>query len=418
MCVGWSQVGNLFAAEELVYFDSKSSNLGTLQSIDEAGKFSFEIETASAQESSSTVTLKPEDFVVWGGYESTPRSSQIVLADGQILVAKIQSITSTEILFKSRIFKSGRIPIEWVAGVVLQPKLNPTKRQTDFDKVFGSKTSNRLMLSSGDEIGFSRAIVEENSNGWVTLETGTANNVVRTKIEMDRVPSIVFDSTLGNAFSHDKLDSRAESVEIWFGLKDGSLLKSTQCRLGQNQLVIQLQHPKLKSIIKLDAFPDQAKTAIRMVQPMHSKVVYCSDLEPTREATIPFLDHSRPAQLNRCSNSGPLRFNGKTYIHGIGCFGSSSVVFSIDEQYREFRSEIAFDDSSNQYAHAVYRIYLLDAEDNWKLQTVSGELSRKGASINIKPVNVRGYKAIALVTDASGASVADYVDWLNCRFQK
>ena len=115
-------------------------------------------------------------------------------------------------------------------------------------------------------------------------------------------------------------------------------------------------------------------TKIRRIDIRSHRVVYISDLTPTRQQ-IEGLLHKKvagespwPIRINRSVNGGPLSLDGHVFLRGLGVHSRTEISFKLDGVYESFVATIGLDDSVRPRGSVVFRV--LGHSDNEKSRAV------------------------------------------------
>ena len=134
--------------------------------------------------------LLAADLVRWGSFVEPLAGAQIILADGGTIVADAARIESEQVLGRSQSLGSFTIPLELVAGIVLQPPVDRAALDAWTARISapGGQTD-RLLLDNGDELtGSVLGLTEQ----FVPLETDAG----KVDVGVDKVAAIIFNPTL------------------------------------------------------------------------------------------------------------------------------------------------------------------------------------------------------------------------------
>jgi hypothetical protein len=126
-----------------------------------------------------------------------------------------------------------------------------------------------------------------------------------------------------------------------------------------------------------------------------------------------------PVEVNR-SNGGSasgdgstLHMDGRSYDHGLGVAGNSTVTYDLDGKYSKFFSDIGIDDDASGKGSMTFQVW----GDGKKLYD-SGTMKTKDGSKGVG-VYVTGVKQLKLVTTNAGdGSKNDQGDWASPRLVK
>ena len=340
------------------------------------------------------------DLVCWGRCPEQGRGVALVLADGSILMAENVAADKERLTANSELLGTLKLPLEALAGIVLQMPSQPADRDKLLDRLLrATGDADRLLLQNGDELtGLLTGIADEVAK----LET----DVGPVAIKLDRAAAIILNPTL----KHKPKDHR---FRAWAGLSDGSRLLCAQLLMDRQSL-------------KLTAFGQTfvgSPAALVFLQPLGGRAVYLSDLKPAEYQQTPYLDLSWPYQTDRNVTGGQLRCGGRLYLKGLGVHSAARLVFNLSPlplgegpgvraagAPTRFEADLGIDDSTDGRGSVQFRV-LVDGREKFASPIVRGGDAPLPVS-----VDVTGAEKLELVVDyADRGDVLDHADWLNAR---
>jgi hypothetical protein len=339
-------------------------------------------------------TIAAADLAWWGAPVEPARGPLVMLADGGLLAANVESVGREKLTVESPTFGPLELKLAEVAAVALAPPGGAARRDRWLDELRGVRgDADELWLDNGDRLkGTLKAVRPE----AIELET----EIGPATIEIARVAAIVFNPAL--ATRH-----QPRALRALVGLADGSLLVAAELELtpaGKNKT-------GLASITTVGGIKGQAAAAeLVYIQPLGGRVDYLSDLEPQSYRHIPYLSIAWPYRADRTASGGWLRAADRWWPKGLGMHSAARLTYDLQPEHQRFEAELAIDSEAGPRGSVVCRVYV----DN-KEKYVS-EVLRGGAAPVSVSVDVRGGKRVSLIVDfADRADELDYADWLAAR---
>jgi len=193
----------------------------------------------------------------------------------------------------------------------------------------------------------------------------------------------------------------------------------------------------IRGELRLDAGPLGKITLpwemIRRIDLRSERVVYVSDLTPSRVEQHTLLGTSWPVQQDRTVTGGPIRLGGITHDKGLGVHAYTALSYDLGGAYERFSAVVGVDDAVAPNGSVVFRVKLdgkpiFDSsnrkQDNQKgargsppARSASEQTSgclRGGGVPRAISVDVRGGRLLTLECDtADGLDLSDHGDWAN-----
>lgn len=347
-------------------------------------------------------SLPASDVVAWGTPVEPTTRTWLVLSDGGLLVADVKEADRDRITVDSPLFGELQIPLELLAGIVLESPAVQEMADRLAQAIRGAQgNADQLLLDNGDKLTGSLRAIQMN----VTSGTGKLKleaEVGPVEIGADRVVAVTLNPTL-------VAKPALPDVHALVGLADGSRLRV--------------------SALELHAAADEGGTAwitlagkltwqtaakeIVFVQPLGGRARYVSELEPAGYRQISFLDTPGVSwELGRdTSASGrQLRSGGRLYLKGLGMHSASRVSYEIAPDDRRFEATIGIDDETASRGSVVFRVYV-DNEAKYASPVLRG-----GEPPIPISVDIRGGQRLNLIVDfADRGDQLDRADWLDAR---
>ena len=354
-----------------------------------------------------TRRLPASDLVYWGSFSDEARHAQVVMADGSILAADFLSLDTDRLLVYSNLFGQVAMRLGQVRGVILNPPLNPLKRDLLLHKVQqASRGADRLLLDNGDVIhgvlGRPRDTEEAKSvppedNVWITMP-----NRSPTPVPLVRVTALVFNPALIE-------EPRVRGLTVDVGLNDGSLLRVERAKQEEGWLRL-----TTAGRIALECDVESALDEITFLHAKTQRVTYLSDTKPLGYKHIPFLELPWKYGTDRNVLGGRLRSGGRIWTKGLGMHSTSRLAYSLNGEAKRFEAEVALDDHAGRRGSVVFRVFLLDA-NGWRTAFES-PVVRGGDKPLVVSVALADARGLALIVDfADWGDQMDHANWLNAR---
>ena len=164
--------------------------------------------------------------------------------------------------------------------------------------------------------------------------------------------------------------------------------------------------------ITLKDYADQDRKCspeqIASIQVLGGRVVWLTELDPSKEETSSFLGTQFPVQINRNVLGGPLKIARTSFDRGLGVHTASRLTYDLDGSFNTFSLRAGLDDSALPHGQANLAI-LLDAKTLWSITAMkAGQLSEP----LLLPLT-DGHKLELLATSPEKLDVLGRVNWVN-----
>lgn len=346
--------------------------------------------------------LDAADLVSWGAPVEPAGPTRLVLADGGQLVASIKEADRERITVDSALFGELQIPLELLAGVILNAPAGAERADRLLMAVRRAEgTTDRLLLENGDELaGSLRAIQSSASRGGGAVKLETEAGPVEAA--MDRVEAVILNPAV-------QAKPAAPALHALVGLADGSLLRVHSMSMEASGGDEGTAWITLAGELTWQA----PASAVVYLQTLGGRARYLSDLAPSGYRQISYLDSPlEPWELARDASVGgrPLRARGRLYPKGLGMHSASRVSYELTPEDRRFEALLAIDDEAGAQGSVVFRVYV-DNEQRYASPVVRG-----GDAVVPITVDVRGGKRLSLIVDfGERGDQNDRADWLDAR---
>lgn len=347
-------------------------------------------------------TLPAADVVQWGTPVEPTARSWLLLSDGGLLVAEVKEADRDRITVDSPLFGELQIPLELLAGIVLDAPTGHESADRLVQAVRSAQgNSDQLLLDNGDKLtGSLRAIQMNVTNGTGKLKLEAEVGAV--EIAADRVVAVTLNPTL-------VAKPALAGTQALVGLSDGSRL-----RAGAIELHTTADQDGTAWITLAGKLTWQTGAReIVFVQPLEGRAKYLSDVEPAGYRQISFLDTPGAGwELGRDSSASGrhLRCGSRLYLKGLGMHSASRVSYEIGPDDRRFEATIGIDDEAGSRGSVVFRVYV-DNEARYASPVLRG-----GEPPIPISVDIRGGQKLNLIVDfADRGDQLDRADWLDAR---
>ena len=332
-------------------------------------------------------SLPAAELVCWGRPAEPRRGPLVLLADGSLLVADVTGAGRDALSAESALVGPVSIPLDGLCGVVVHAPADPLERDLLVDRVASaSGSSDRLVLSNGDEIAGSIAAIRE---GKARVES----RVGPVDVDWARIRALVYNPALVKR-------PGAAGLRAWAGLSDGSRLLATSLTVDGKSIRLGLAGGQAWKASAAD---------LVFLQPLGGRVTYLSDLKPGHRQ-VPFLELEWPYGADRNVLGGMLRTSGRPWLKGLGTHSASRLTCALAGQYRLFQAELGVDDAASGGGSVGFCVFV-DGHLKHTSPIVRGDSPPRSIR-----VNVTGAQGLDLVVDfADRADELDYANWLDAR---
>jgi hypothetical protein len=337
-------------------------------------------------------SLGLRDLVTWGFPAQPARGTQVVLADGGLLVADVLGSDGERLAVNSALLKKLALPLDQVSGIIFHPPLNLHRRDELLRRIRTHTASEDLaLLDNGDQVSGTLVSIDA-----AELKLQAAVGMVN--IQTERIVALAFDASLIQA-------TPAREFRTIVGFDDGSRLAAADLTLADGQAELALAGDRSLQV---------AADHVVFLQPLASRVQYLSDLKPAGYKHVPFLELPWEYELDYNVLGTPLRSNQQLYLKGIGMHPASRLTFALDGSHKRFAVEAALDDRAGAGGSVVFRVFI-DAQQKYASNIVRGG----DAPISILLDLPAGAKTLSLIVDfADRGDELDYANWLSARLEK
>ncbi|WP_406696680.1 NPCBM/NEW2 domain-containing protein [Singulisphaera sp. Ch08] len=332
------------------------------------------------------VKLSRDGFLSLGA----PEKQLVLLPEGDRLYrAVIGAATETKLDVQSLTFGKVSIPLESLAGLVLEP---PDDEDASFDLVNRVRTEPRSseilwLAPNGDRV----------QGGFLGLDEKTIKFQASTgpiSLELAKVVALGFDASLVTY-------PKPEGSYFELTSSDGSRLGVTNPRIEQGEIIAST---RFKAPIRL---------ALNDLVHLHARsdsIVYLADREVTEARYVGYVGPTRPFRRNSSVDGSPLRLAGQVYDRGLGTQSRTILAYRLMPGDRRFQAIVGLDDRAGPLGSVVFRV-LVDAQERFISPPISARDTPKAID-----VDVEGAKLLILITEfGERGEVRDFADWVEAR---
>jgi hypothetical protein len=336
-------------------------------------------------EPGTLVKLSRESRHPW---EDRPDASVLVFPGFEQLRGLIDSADERFIMVRSPILGALEVPLDTVLGFTIGPSAAPDSENQAILRLRNDpRTSDLLLLENGDrrEITFSAMTADEVSYLDADRALKLPKRTVRA-IGLDpglvRIPEVT-----------------SPSLDLL--LTDGSRFRLLEPRVNASRLAGQT------------IFGSEVEMGLNDVLELYvlgDSVNFLSDLEATREVTVPYVGPARTVVPDGSVLGGPLTVGGRRYSRGLGTQSRSLLAYRLGPDARRFQAMVAMDDEAGPKGNVVFRV-LIDGEERFTSPSMS-----VGADPIPVDVDLSGGQFLILATEfGQGGGIRDYADWIEAR---
>jgi hypothetical protein len=323
----------------------------------------------------------------WPPREDRPDASVLVFPGFEQLRGLIDSADERTILVRSPILGELQVPLDTVLGFTAGPSTAPdTEDQTISILRAEPRTSDLLLLENGDRRGITfSAMTDEVSY----LDADRALKLPRRTVRavgldpgMVRLPEVISPSL--DLLLTDGSRLRLLGATVSGGRLSGRTTFGPEVELGLN---------------------DVSECYI-----LGGSISFLSDLEATREVTIPYVGPVRSVVPNGSVLGGPLSVGGRRYSRGLGTQSRSLLAYRLGPDALRFQAMVAMDDEAGPRGNVVFRV-LVDGEERFASPPMT-----VGADPIPIDVDLAGGQFLILATEfGQGGGIRDYANWIEAR---
>jgi hypothetical protein len=319
-----------------------------------------------------------------------PEKQLVLLPEGDRLYrAVIGAATETKLDVQSLTFGKVSIPLESLAGLVLEP---PADEDASFDLVNRVRTEPRAseilwLAPNGDRV----------QGGFLGLDEKTIKFQASTgpiALELAKVVALGFDARV---VAYPK----PEGPFFELTASDGSRLGVTNPKIEQGEVIASTR------------FGAPIRLALNDLVHLHTRsdsIVYLADREVAEAKYVGYVGPTRPFRRNGSVDGHPLRLAGQIYDRGLGTQSRTILAYRLTPGDRRFQALVGLDDRAGPLGSVVFRV-LVDARERYISPPISARDTPKAIDIDVE-----GAKLLILITEfGERGEVRDFADWVEAR---
>ena len=390
---------------------------GSLVKFNEDGQPVFDTNAGS-------VAVPLNGLITWGELRDTPDGTQVLLADGSVIVASDVALEGENLIVRASLFGEPEglsiagatsVPVSAVRAIVFRVPLRPDDRDALFRRLRSvTGFADQLWLANGDALAGTLTHLGRRKSGdrpgpaSLTFKTETGEIELRPQNAqgklLEKVQAVIFNPALVR-----KVDEHETTMLA--GLSDGSRLSTTSIEpIGDRATFT------LACGVKIQSHTDEnIWRKINALQSFGPHVKYVSDLSPLDYRQTPMLGKKWPLGVDQSVSSGMLRAGRRLYVKGLGMHSRSRVMYKLAKPYSKFEAELAIDDSAGERGSVIF-LAARHIDGRFRIVPDSKILVRGGDPPRSISIDLRGAAAVALfVEPADHGDVMDRANWLNAR---
>jgi hypothetical protein len=142
----------------------------------------------------------------------------------------------------------------------------------------------------------------------------------------------------------------------------------------------------------------------------NGRIVYLSDLTPSRVEQTPFFDQVMPYKTDAALGGGPLKLGNQTYDKGLAVHSRCVLEYSLAGRFDRFKAKMGFEPGVGALGDAMVRV-IGDGTPLYENTHAKGTDSPIGIDVDVK-----GISQLTLEVDfGTGQDVGDRIVWADAR---
>ncbi len=284
------------------------------------------------------------------------------------------------------------LPFATLAGLWFDAADGNSDARQMFDEAMANRLAGKdvLITHSGGEVAAIR--------GSVTALGPKGGRVLIGKTQrpfsLDRISGIVFAEGLGDPTR-------------WLAhvtLTDGTELAGRLT--GGDSIALRFQTP----------FEIEIEVPVKRIKRVRfdsERIVYLSDLNPSRSEANGLLHLPMPARFDRSASNRPLSIEGRRYDKGIGVHAHSLLSYDVQGAYESIAATVGIDDAVRPRGSVVFKL-----EGDGRLLFDSNVITGSDPARSFT-ADLRGINKLELVVEyATDMDLSDHADWADIRLIK
>lgn len=323
------------------------------------------------------VTVPPQDLLAvdFGKVMGRPKTASVRFTNGDQVVGRVSFPAARQVKIAAG-WGSLTVPLTWCSAIRLDEKA----------ALPGPVTRDTLVLANDRVEGEIQGVTGER----VSIDLSGKP----VPVELGRVQAIAL-------APRKRAAEERKGLLLALDLGGGERLTGQWVKLSPDLLTVRLDWGDTVDI---------PVASLSRLEVKNGKLVYLSDLKPSEARHTPYLDVSRPYQVDRAVSGRPLRLGGRTYARGLGVHSHSEVTYALNGAYQNFAATVGVDDAVGSQGSVLFRVF-----GDEKL-LYEGPAMRGGDLPAEVKVDVKRVLLLRLEVDfADGGDVADHADWAEAR---
>jgi len=313
----------------------------------------------------------------------------IFLSDGSRLPARIMGGDAHELEIQTTAVPLMKLPLSNLAAIRYATS-RPTEAEDVFQKALSERDASQDVLLNLREgrITPLRGITES-----LTAHGGSFR-------WRERSIPIQAETTYGIVFAAG-VRSSSEAPPIVCTMIDGSAWAGRIISGNDSNIELQLPHEMKVSL---------SVSQISEIQFRSDRVVFLSDLEPSKYEYTPFDVTQWSYRRNRSVSNGPLKIGDQVFPRGLGMHSQSKLVYELKDRFKQLAATIGIDAVARPRGNAIFRV-LTDGKEAYNSGPVTGHDAARPILV---PLNAA--KQLQLIVEfGDELDIGDHADWGNAR---
>jgi len=295
--------------------------------------------TSSVEEEQPKKTRKPAKATTRAGATTHAAAADlgawsISLINGDTLQARFETWADHKIKVKlgAPLGQSVEIPGDQVAAIWsgntdAVKKARALKVEPGPDDVVYAQKDDDVVSVTGQALGI--------AGDALNFRYGDAER----KIAMDRLVGIVF----GQGGQSKPADALSQS----FKLDTGDILSGSWTGMDKDAALLRTAWGEVVRIPAADIYT---------VDMVNGRVVYVSDLKPSKVEQTPYFGRVIPFRVDASLDGGPLKLSDAAYAKGIAVHSRCVLVYNLSGNFERFRAKLGFEQPAGALGRVAVRV--------------------------------------------------------------
>jgi hypothetical protein len=322
-----------------------------------------------------------------------PLGAWVYLTGDEKLFGKLENIGQEALRLTTPWQDHLDIPLARVEGVQVG-LLEPKESAESFAKRLKSRGSEDVLLAhtkKGEVIAIT-GVVERTENGRLYF---TYQGKTRT-LPLEQVEGLILAARPES--------SQTEELRPSFTLTSGLVVSGKWHSINTENWKIQTAWGQDMTL---------PAAGVQHVRFRGGKMMYLSDLTPTKVEESPFFGHRLPWRRDVNLQGEPLKMNGRTYEHGLAVHSRCILTYDLGGRYSKFEALVGFDDATKRLGRVDCRVYA-DGKELY----ANRDLRADGPPAKLA-LSVAGAEQLKLCVDfGADQDTGDRVIWADARLQR